>query len=174
MSPLALASYHFHKQRYFDAYLIVSERLVTGPEDERECLELAIACLGALDCGAQTEKYLHRLLSLHGSAGDAQGAEATYRQALALVPQSVSIQMRAAQFFMQRQKPGDAEHCLRAALAIDSCLSFAWTRLGELLKASHRENEAFLAFLQAVNIDPTAADAQRQLEDCRQQRGGTP
>lgn len=173
MTSLELANRYVQTHRYFDAYLLVEELLRTPTSDEVESLELAIDCLCALDCTTHTVQYYLRLIDILNNRNELDRVETLYHQALKKLNDNVTIQLRAAQFYLLRKKLKEAEHCLRAALAIDAYQSFAWTELGKLLIQTGRKSEAFLAFVQAVNIEPSNIEAHRHLGNSYLQRGQT-
>jgi len=171
MNTLNEAKRLFEQQHYFDALLLVRANLLQGPADEVVWLELGIACLLVLNIPEQTEPLFQRLCYSFVRDKDNGAAETSFQRAIQQLRNSVALRMQAGVFFANTQNWNRAEECFRAVLTLDAYHPEAWHRLGEVLLLGRRIDEAFLALLQSVKIDPLNPAAHEALNRCYQHRG---
>lgn len=171
MNTLDEAKRLFEQQHYFDALLLVRDNLPQGPADEVAWLELGIACLLALNIPEQTEALFLRLCDSFVRDKDNAAAKASFQRASQQLPNSIALRMQAGVFFANIQYWKKAETCFRAVLTLDAYHPEAWHKLGEVLLLGERADEAFLALLQAVKIDPLNPAVHEALNRCYQHRG---
>jgi adenylate cyclase len=86
--------------------------------------------------------------------GDAAEAEAAYRQALAIVPESPDALIGLAEALAAGDKPVEAEQVLRRATAIQPRYAAAQVAHGNFLFAHGRPGEAVVPYERATDLQP--------------------
>jgi Flp pilus assembly protein TadD len=92
-------------------------------------------------------------------AEDFASAAERFTQALKLVPGRTSILNNLSAVKLQLGKFTEAEEFARQVVAVDARSPDGWTNLGNALNATHRHDEAVLAFDRALQSDPNAVVA---------------
>ncbi len=85
------------------------------------------------------------------------GAEAAYRQAIALDPKYAWPWNSLGLLLRQHNRPKDAETAYLQAIVLDAGYAAPWYNLGRLLGELERYNEAEVAFRRAIALDPKDA-----------------
>ncbi len=119
--------------------------------------EEACANAKALDSAAPEVHMAVGRLRL--ATGDAAEAEASYRQALSLVPQSPDALIGLAEALAAGNKFDDAEASYRRAIAAQSSYSFAHQAYGNFLFRQGRAAEAATAYERATQLAPDNPNA---------------
>jgi Tfp pilus assembly protein PilF len=93
---------------------------------------------------------------VYNATGRNDKAEASFRKALALEPNSPVVHLNLGMLLAELNRPGEAEHALRAALEADPNLAAAAYNLGVLL-AEDRAEESLEWCRQAFRLRPNDA-----------------
>lgn len=94
--------------------------------------------------------------------GDFDGANETFKRALAAQPKSVDIRVRWGRFFVERYNPDDASKLFMEALEIDP--NSAQAHLGiALIAAESFDQKAVASATKALELDPRLVEAQELL-----------
>jgi len=135
------------------------------------------AALLAWQSGAATPESVARLLrrsartaadnanlgAVLRAAGDVTGAEAAYRQAIALDPAFAPAHYNLGNLQADTHKLDLAEHSYRSATALRPDYAAAWNGLGLVLQRLHRHADAVQAFRSAATHAPNWAEAYANL-----------
>lgn len=123
--------------------------------DAREALDRV------LEIDAENAPAYNALGNVCAARGDAVAAEAAYRRAIAIQPQSAEAQLNLGNL-LGRQRPAAARQAYETALAIDPKFVEAHVRLATLLaEAQPQISQQHLR--RAIEIDPRSAQAYFQL-----------
>ena len=123
--------------------------------------EEACATAGALDSAAQEVHMAVGRLRL--VTGDAAEAEASYRRALALVPQSPDALIGVAEALAAGGKADAAESMYQRAIAAQSSYAAAYIALGNFLLSQGRAPDAVPAYERATMLAPDNPNALNNL-----------
>ena len=85
-------------------------------------------------------------------------AEEMIKEAIALDPKRVESHLGLARFYIQRNRPADAEAIYRQAISVNDRSSMAHIEYGKFLTQSGRGPEAEAEFRKAVEVDPENRD----------------
>jgi adenylate cyclase len=119
--------------------------------------EEACANAEALDNSAQE---VHMAVGrLHLATGDAQAGEASFRRALALVPQSPDAQIGLADALAQEGKMEEADRAYQRAIAMQSHYAASHMAYGNFLFYRGRAAEASAAYERVTKLTPDNPDA---------------
>jgi tetratricopeptide (TPR) repeat protein len=119
--------------------------------------ETACANAQALDSTAQE---VHMAVGrLHLATGDADAAEASFRRALALAPQSPDVLIGLAGALAELGKNQEAEDTYERAIAAQSHYARAQMAYGSFLFYQGRAADAAAAYERAANLSPDDPDA---------------
>ena len=126
--------------------------------DDRPRFESALAeYIAAQTYNADRPKAAAALGNLYATRGDAQGAIAEYRKALALDPTFVPAYANLADLYRARGADGEAETILRAGVAKVPKRPRFTTRSAWSLVRQKRYADALKEFAQASRLDPANA-----------------
>lgn len=89
---------------------------------------------------------------------DTEGAEAAYRQALAIDPELVSARFNLGLLYQQSHRPGKARREFKQATALDPLHAWAHYQLGVLSAERGRRNAAIESYAKALRLDPRLTD----------------
>ena len=111
------------------------------------------------------------------TVGDLAAAETNYRSALRLAPDSQTVLLGLGVLLNQTRRPAEAEPLLRAA-ARNTARPPAWQakiarNLGLALDLQGKTEEALAAWQRAIALDPTNAEAHRELNALLYRMGRT-
>jgi tetratricopeptide (TPR) repeat protein len=139
-------------------------RILAEAGKHREAIELLQAAVQA-----QPDLFdgLVVLAQVQVTVGDLASAEENYRSALRLVPDSQVTLLGLGVLLNQRRRPAEAEPLLRAAAA-NTARPPSWRAkvarsLGLSLDLQGKAEEALKAWQRAIALDPTDAEAHREL-----------
>ena len=108
--------------------------------------------------GALNEEYLRKALACRAS-GDLAGAQAAYRNALALQPGDTRTRVKLGTLCTKTGNLDEAERLLRQATEESPDYVEAHIRLGDLLLEKLRAQDAVAAYQEAVRRDPESSRA---------------
>src|SRR5581483_340786 len=139
-------------------------RILAEAGKHREAIDLLQAAVQA-----QPDLFdgLVVLAQVQVTVGDLASAEENYRSALRLVPDSQVTLLGLGVLLNQRRRPAEAEPLLRAAAA-NTARPPSWQAkvarsLGLSLDLQGKTEEALEAWQRAIALDPTDAEAHREL-----------
>ena len=139
-------------------------RLLAEAGRHQEAIDLLRA---AVDAQPDHFDALVILAQVQFTTGDLTGAETNYRSALQLVPTSPAALLGLGVLLNQTRRPAEAEPVLRAAAA-NTAKPPSWQAkvarsLGLSLDLQGKTEEALEAWQRAIALDPTDAQAHREL-----------
>jgi tetratricopeptide (TPR) repeat protein len=153
------------KPDVFDANLDLGELLLASgqPHDALPFLQAALRL--------KKDPHAYRLQAAALEDSDLEAALDSYRQALALQPKDIAVQIRIAALLERAQRPADAEAAYRAALALDPDSIPALTGLVDLYGSSGRFADAEAPLQALLRLLPSDPGLQLRLARLRLQTG---
>ena len=139
-------------------------RILAEAGRHQEAIDLLRA---AVDAQPDHFDALVILAQVQFTTGDLTGAETNYRSALQLVSNSPTALLGLGVLLNQTRRPAEAESLLRAA-ALNTAKPPSWQAkvarsLGLSLDLQGKAEEALQAWQRAIALDPTDAEAHREL-----------
>lgn len=121
----------------------------------REALDVVIQGLGSNPDNAD---LLNHRGVFAARLGDPAAAEASYRRAILVKPDSIETHYNLANLLRAQQRPAEAEAAYLHALTIKPDYVEAWSNLGNLLQAQNRPQDAETAYRRAISVKPDFPD----------------
>jgi tetratricopeptide (TPR) repeat protein len=98
--------------------------------------------------------------------GDYEQAEKWYRRAIEADPDDATYHIYLGSLFAKQGRLSDAEEVHRTAICCaEGCIDEAYLKLGLVLRAQERFQEAAECFREAIQLDPAYRAARRALQD---------
>ncbi len=181
----SLGQIYFQKQRWAEAAQAYERLAALAPGDANALAFLGDAysllgrrqdAAGAYQRSLQVEDNAatRALLGMvKVQLGDLTGAEADYRQALALEPGSAATQEAMGNLLLQLGRPEEAVTAFRKAIALGET-ALRYVRLATALGRLGRMSEAITAVESAIALDPSDASARFQLGELYARQGDLP
>lgn len=97
--------------------------------------------------------------AVHGSLGNARGAEESFREAIALRPDFVQARLNLGKALKDQGHLDDAENAYRAVVELAPQHAPAWSALAQLLAQQGKLEEASQVARQGLELAPNASEA---------------
>ncbi len=101
---------------------------------------------------------LNDLANLLLLAGEMNEAEETYRRAIELAPESISLHYNLGLFLQQTERPEKARREFQQVIALNPEHAWSHYQLGVLLAGGGRRNSAIERYATALRLDPRLTD----------------